>query len=335
MKKITKVIVVISALMMLFALIACSNGGDDNNSSGNNSSNSNGNSGNGDKSGNGNNGTTDTATEDANRFFVYDANTNSFSGTVTWTAENTVEQVLVGYVDYMLFTLYDANEQYRWSRQATVKTDLSKLTVTGSLTISEDVIFKWADIPGTTLKAELYFTTGSNIVVKEQSLVKGPVPTSTNFSAEEFLRNFGGSSTFGNGNVSGSDTFAAAWANGTYHTNSNNIQPTVKVSSITVSAFGNAYEATVDWTDKDVLALYNEKGFYDYKTHAGTPPGTKFSPNLVLYYWRKGYTDSNHYSFIGKSNEQDSTANIVLTIKSTTNNTYKVTTTLAEIASIM
>lgn len=217
----------------------------------------------------------------------YDESKDIWVGSATWSAANATEQALIGFVDSMYFKLYDANGTERWSEKATVVTDTSKCTVTGTIekslstrdgthkshwysnTYDISTFLMWADIPETELKVFLKFSTGTELTVASQKEYGGPDSSS---SALSYI-NQGVEKGFQFAthspkcqqrweNSYGSDSFSAT--DGLYkvafvvYAGISEYEPVVKLAGIEATVMGKKCAVQFDWTDANFLDEYSE-----------------------------------------------------------------------------
>ena len=169
MKKFLKHAVFISIMFMLCLFTGCSNASSSSNTSTNNPE--------------------APGEQNTPKLLYWDNQSQTFKGTASWTAQNTYQQVLLGYeglsdyvekVEWKITPLNPSFPEYfGWTETGTYSINSDFTELTAYLNTTQGNAFAYADLPNTTITVTIYFTTGESVVIGNQtgySGYEGPYP---------------------------------------------------------------------------------------------------------------------------------------------------------------
>lgn len=321
-------------MLMIFAMFSCTEVSEDTESS--------------------DNGKTNTTTDNSVKILWYDSTNKTWEATVSWTASNDLEKMMLASVDKLTLYVIDTNENTRVKQETKLNVNTNTYTVTGTYSFPNNNILKWADIPGTTVEARLSFTTGTTITVASQKGLVGPGATGKTFTAADFLLRDSKNEQIILANCMNNIT-ADRYNYGDKVTKE---FPIVKVAKIVMTAFGITYTATIDWTNEDLLTVYSDKvkigesygngrSGLDWRSELAFSfsPCVTFTESSGTYSVTTAdscyfYSEDNNYGWFmmngTKSTNTISNPNssITLTVTSTTGTVHTISTSLSEILAI-
>lgn len=110
----------------------------------------------------------------------WDNQSNTFKGTASWTPKNTYQKVLLGYeglgdyiekVEWKIYHSITGDVGWTGNGNYSIDSDFTRLTV--SLNTNHQDAFVLADVPNVEITVTIYFTTGENVVIGNQTGYSG------------------------------------------------------------------------------------------------------------------------------------------------------------------